>query len=182
MTAERHLQALALYHMTQDILASQLLLDAAGYCHHGCANSVYSHCIRTAWCAFRLCGWFHVSEEHTRSVVRAAMVHDLFGYDWMACSASRRWLLHPDRVRHAYLHGTEACQVAAAWFAMSKRQLDAIQKHMWPTYPVPPVHVDGWILTLADKLTAIKELCLSMGMRYGMQVQPPLLVQAGLAG
>lgn len=181
MTTETYLKALLFYNLTRDILASQLLRDAAGYVHHGAANSVYSHCVRTAWCAFRLCQVFHVCDSHTRSVVRAALVHDLFGYDWEQCDGAGHWLLHPKRVSHAYHHGLEACQCAGKLFRLNERQLDAIRKHMWPTYPVPPVYTDGWLLTLADKLTAIKELCLSFGMKHGMAVKPPLLVRAGLA-
>ena len=41
--------------------------------------------------------------------------------------------------------------------AVNKLQLNAIQRHMWPIGIIPPTHVIGWILTMADNMSSFNE-------------------------
>ena len=50
--------------------------------HHGPANTVYDHSLAVTRAAYRIACALHLSEEETASVVRAALLHDFFGYDW----------------------------------------------------------------------------------------------------
>ena len=55
--------------------------------HHGPANTVYDHSLAVTRAAYRIACALHLSEEETASVVRAALLHDFFGYDWHGRSA-----------------------------------------------------------------------------------------------
>ena len=136
--------------LVHDIDGKSFCRESDDWRHHG-DTTVYMHCVRTAWCVYRLGLWFHVSA--LRSCVRAAMVHDQFGYDWQKTRAPRG-LSGP---RHAIWHGRAAVRNMRGKVVLNANQKDAILKHMFPLYPIPPSHVEGWLLTLADKITAIEE-------------------------
>lgn len=165
--------------MTGDIRESSLFQSSGGFTHHGRANTVQSHLLRTTWCAYRLCRLFRVCPAHTREAVRAAISHDLFGYDFDSMPEAHRNLFYGPRLRHAALHGYEAVMVAGIRFGLNKRELDAILKHMFPTYPVPPRYSCGWIVTLSDKIAAIDEYWLSALQRFGREPALPLLAAYG---
>lgn len=77
--------------------------------HHGPANTVYDHSLAVTRAAYRIACALHLSEEETASVVRAALLHDFFGYDWHS-ERFRRFVRHYSgfrRLTHmARLHPT----------------------------------------------------------------------------
>ena len=85
--------------------------------HHGPANTVYDHSLAVTRVAYRIACALHLSEEETASVVRAALLHDFFGYDW-----------HSE----------------------------------FPLAPIPRSRI-AWIVTLADKAVASREVTLAAG-------------------
>lgn len=141
------------WNLVGDIDRQGFCQEADGWKHHG-GTTVYRHCVRTAWCAYRLGTWFHV--KALRNVVRAAMVHDMFGADWVAMRAPRG----VSGPRFALGHGRAAMENMQGKVVLDANQKEAIVKHMFPLYPIPPRHVEGWLLTLADKATAIEECAL----------------------
>lgn len=164
---------------TAGLLAFGPLRESAGYTHHGGLNTVESHCVRTAWCAYRLCRLFRVTREHEASAVQAALLHDLFGYNWRERPGSGKWLFSKARLSHAVGHGPEAVQFLKTQdVRLNGRQEDAIRKHMFPTYPVPPSFCEGWVLTAADKATAVKEFWLAVASRFGTVPKAPYVLRA----
>lgn len=146
------------WNMVYDIDGQGFCRESDGWRHHG-GTTVYMHCVRTAWCVYRLGTWLHV--RALRSCVRAAMVHDMFGYDWQGRRAPRG-LSGP---RHAIWHGAAAVRNMTGKVVLDDNQRDAIRKHMFPLYPIPPAHVEGWLLTLADKITATEECLMYVARR-----------------
>ena len=61
--------------------------------HHGPANTVYDHSLAVTRAAYRIACALHLSEEETASVVRAALLHDFFGYEWHS-ERFRRFVRH----------------------------------------------------------------------------------------
>ena len=77
--------------------------------HHGPANTVYDHSLAVTRAAYRIACALHLSEEETASVVRAALLHDFFGYDWHS-ERFRRFVRHYSGFRrlthmHGFIHG-----------------------------------------------------------------------------
>jgi len=164
--------------MTEDIIGHPLFQQLRFCTHHGGENSLYVHSVDTAKCACRLAQRFHLKEERVRAVTRAALLHDFFGYDRhseeykQALRQYHGW----QRVKqmHAFAHGARAARRADCFFPLDERQRSAIVSHMFPLAPVPK-NSEAWILTLADKAVASKEVSAALGFyvrRWGSKVLP----------
>ena len=125
--------------------------------HHGPANTVYDHSLAVTRAAYRIACALHLSEEETASVVRAALLHDFFGYDWHS-ERFRRFVRHYSGFIHGHIVAARAKRV----FGLSDRECDAIARHMFPLAPIPRSRI-AWIVTLADKAVASREVTLAAG-------------------
>lgn len=152
--------------MTDDIITHPLFQQLRQVPHHGGENSLYIHCVDTARCACRLARAFHMSEDRVRSVTRAALLHDFFGYDWQSDRHRRYMRRYSGWKRlshmHAFIHGAHAARRAGRLFELDERQRAAIASHMFPLAPLP-CNSEAWVLTLADKLVASKEMGAAVG-------------------
>ena len=130
-----------------DILSHPSFLQQKDYYQHG-NTTTYDHVILVADKSLRIAKrWpFKVNEE---SLVRSALLHDYYLYDWH----------HPGKGNHfhPFRHGGRAKANAIKDFNVSKREQNAIKHHMFPLTLVPPIHSEGWIITIADKTSAMKE-------------------------
>lgn len=147
--------------MTEDIINHPLFLQLRSCPHHGGDNSLYVHSVSTAKCAYQLARRFHMREDRVRAVTRAALLHDFFGYDWQS-ERHRRYMCRYSGFKrvahmHAFIHGAHAARRADRLFGLDERQRSAITSHMFPLAPVPK-NSEAWVLTLADKLVASKEM------------------------
>lgn len=152
--------------MTADIIAHPLFQALRDCPHHGGENSLYVHSIATAKCAYRLGRRFRLPEDRVRALTRAALLHDFFGYDWQS-ERHRRYTRRYTgwkRVKHmhAFIHGSHAARRAGRIFDLDQRQRSAIASHMFPLAPWPK-NSEAWLLTLADKLVASKEVSEAVG-------------------
>jgi len=88
---------------------------------------------------------------HKRELVRGALLHDYFLYDW---HDKNRQDFKP---LHGFHHPTTALKNACAEYRLSDREKDIIKKHMWPLTVVPPTCREAWIVTTADKYCSLRE-------------------------
>jgi len=80
-----------------------------------------------------------------KSLVRGALLHDYFLYDWHEKDASHKW--------HGFHHAKKACENAARDIPdLNEIEKDMIKCHMFPLNIVPPKYMEGWILCCADKI------------------------------
>ena len=84
------------------------------------------------------------------SCARAAMLHDLFLYDWRKKQDDRKGL-------HAFTHPKTAYKNASKLFALNEKEKDIILKHMWPVTIALPKYKESYLLTLVDKYCALNE-------------------------
>ena len=152
--------------MTGDIINHPLFIQLQDCPHHGGENSLYIHSVSTAQCAYRLARRFHLKEDRVRALTRAALLHDFFGYDWQS-ERHRRYMRRYSgwkrlRHMHAFIHGPHAARRAARLFGLDERQRSAIACHMFPLAHMPR-NSEAWVLTLADKLVASKEMGETVG-------------------
>ena len=83
------------------------------------------------------------------SLVRGALLHDYFLYDWHDPDPSHRL--------HGFRHPFFALARAEEDFDLTPRERNIIVRHMFPLVPVPPTCREAWIVCLADKWCALRE-------------------------
>ena len=115
--------------------------------HRG--NTTFSHCRDVAETSFRMAqrlGW-RVDEK---ALARGAMLHDYHLYT----RQSRK--VNP--CRHLLEHPKLALRNAERVFSLDPKERNIIRSHMWPlTLLTPPRSREAFLVTLADKLCALRE-------------------------
>ncbi len=134
-----------------EILGSEQFIKLKSFIQHGNVT-VYEHCIHVALCAIKLNNkmGFHA---RMRELVRGALLHDYFLYDWHNAEAPGN--IHPKL--HGFYHPGIALRNATRDFSLSQREKDIIRKHMWPLTIVPPRCREAWVVCLADKYASTLE-------------------------
>ena len=137
-----------------------------GFQHHGADNSVYDHSVAVAGAAYAIARRMRLSGDETASVLRAALLHDFFGYDWHG-ERFRRYLRRYSGIKrvmrmHAFVHGHIAAGRARQVFGLTERECEAIARHMFPLAAMPRTRI-AWIVTLADKAVASREMAAAVG-------------------
>jgi uncharacterized protein len=147
------------YEYAGDILDHELFLKNKGLISHG-SISIYTHCMEVAMLAFSMVE--DSQKIDIRSVVRAALLHDFFLYEWHV--PGKRYILH------GWVHAKIAAKNAQKIFGISDKEFSCIRTHMWPwTLFHWPKCREGWIVTLADKIIALKETVFHRGKRPPLQ-------------
>lgn len=137
------------YEIIAPYLSSRKVQQMKQYIQHGNV-STFEHCVDVAKLCFTLNrGWNLGAEEET--LVTAALLHDLYLYDWHAKDRGLHRL-------HGYRHPGRAAKNAARYFGVNREVQKIIQTHMWPlTITRIPRSREAWILCLADKYVSWKE-------------------------
>lgn len=136
----------------QEILYSHSFIKSNGFIQHG-DMSVYEHSINVAERALRINRFLH-AKCNERELVRGALLHDYFLYDWHI-DGKDKGNIHPKL--HGFYHPGTALKNASRDFVLTEREKDIIKKHMWPLTIIPPLCREAWIVTLADKYCSTME-------------------------
>ncbi len=110
-------------------------------------TSCFTHCYMVSYYCYLICKKYNLDYV---SATKAAMLHDLFLYDWRVRQPGRKGL-------HAFTHGKLACENASKLFDLSQKEKDMIITHMWPVTMKFPTCIEGFILTFVDKYCATSE-------------------------
>ena len=115
---------------------------------HG-STSVYQHSINVAYLSLWLAGRLPLRTDR-RALVRGALLHDYFLYDWHI----------PDKNRpmHGRYHPSAALKNAEQDFDLSDRERDIIKKHMFPLTLTPPAYKESFLVCLVDKGCSVYEI------------------------
>lgn len=150
----------------EDILRSDHFRQTREYIQHG-NMTVSGHCINVARYSLKISRKLGIACSQ-RELVRGALLHDYFLYDWHDKEHRDIWKLH------GLFHPGIALRNASRDYALTAREKDIIQKHMWPLTIVPPLCREAWIVTAADKYCSLMEtLKLHRGHgRHQAEVQP----------
>ena len=119
----------------------------AEYKQHG-NISIYEHCIAVARAACCIARALPLEVDY-RSLVRGALLHDYFLYDWHDTSMNNQL--------HGYFHPRKALRNALEDFDLTPREENIILRHMFPLTPLPPRYRESWIVCIADKVCALRE-------------------------
>ncbi len=132
-----------------DIFESENFKSTKAYIQHG-NMSVQEHSINVAKASLYIRDKFKI-RCNTRDLVRGALLHDHFLYDWHKSDE-----LNPHRL-HGFFHPSRSLQNAQKEYNLTARQRDIIIKHMWPLTVIPPMCREAWIVTSADKFCSLME-------------------------
>ena len=138
------------YYFGQDILSSPKIKQLDQYKHHR-TTTIYYHSLAVAdlslFYANFIEKWFNIHADRF-SLVRGALLHDYFLYDWHTSSSKFHGIKHP---KIAY-------ENALKDFELNKIEANIIRRHMFPLTLIPPRYKESILICIADKWVAIKEL------------------------
>lgn len=133
-----------------DILKSRNFQSTKGHIQHG-DMTVNQHCMNVAKYSLSISDKLHISCSR-RELIRGALLHDYFLYDWHIGDARKPWKLH------GFYHPGIALRNASKEYDLTDREKDIISKHMWPlTLTRMPMCREAWIVTTADKWCSLLE-------------------------
>lgn len=135
------------YKYGKNILNSKGMIKSKSFIQHG-SVSVYDHSINVAQLALNISKRF--KNVDTKSLIRGALLHDYFLYDWHQKDKSHRL--------HGFTHASTALKNANRDFKLNKIEKDIIKKHMFPLNIIPPRYKESYIVCIADKICALKEI------------------------
>lgn len=110
--------------------------------------SCLEHSISVAYYSYCLSRKLNLNVD-CRSIIRGALLHDFFLYDWHVTKNPRGL--------HGFKHPLTALENAEEHFALNDREKDIIVKHMWPLTLTPPRYKEALIVSLSDKFCSIIE-------------------------
>lgn len=128
--------------------------------HHG-HTSVAVHTICVAVISLRI--YYFLLEHHIRlnkdSLIKGALLHDL--------GIVGRYSKYANDVVCCYRHPIDSVSIAESiFYHINETVIDSILHHMFPMTPIPPHHLEGFVLIAADKY------CASVEKAYGKDRSP----------
>lgn len=139
-----------IYRYGKDIIISEEAQQLKKYTQHG-HTSVFEHAISVTKYsliyAHLLERVFHKKIDY-QSLVRGALLHDYFLYDWHT---------DHDHGLHGFTHPKTALKNAMKDFDLNPIEQDIIRKHMFPLVITPPKYIESAIICCADKWCATCE-------------------------
>ncbi len=130
-----------------DILSSQGMQVEKNCIQHG-TYSVYDHSLFVTSMCISISKKLHL-KINERSLVRGALLHDYFLYDWHEKTK--------ENMIHGFTHPGKALRNAEKCFKLNAVEKNMIKRHMFPLTPVPPRFKESMVLCLADKICATYE-------------------------
>ena len=133
--------------IVNDIIKNKLVQKMREYRQHFNV-SCFDHCLLVSYNLYLICKKHRLDYI---SAARAAMVHDLFLYDWRKRQNGRKGL-------HAFTHAKTAYENAIKLFDLNDKEKDIIIKHMWPVtlFALPKYKETLWMIYV-DKYLAVIE-------------------------
>lgn len=118
------------------------------FTQHG-DTSCLLHTIAVAYYSIKIAEFFGIKYKK-RDLIRGALLHDYFLYDWHDGEKERR-------NTQGFTHPMTALRNADRDFDLTDTERDIIKKHMFPLTVIPPTCREGWIVCLADKYCSLYE-------------------------
>lgn len=134
--------------LVKDLIINDKVKEMQKYRQHYDINT-FEHCMNVSYISYKICkkfGWDY------KSMARAAMLHDLFLYDWRNSKKE----LKLDGY-HAFVHPKIALENASKLYNLNEKEKDIIVKHMWPVTIALPKYKETYVITLVDKYSALQE-------------------------
>lgn len=131
----------------RDILVNEKIKSMRSFMQHGDVSTL-QHSISVAYMSFLFAKKLNIKVD-IKSLIRGALLHDFFLYDWHIENKSGGM--------HGFKHPKIALKNAEEHFLLNERERDIIGKHMWPMTIILPKYKEALIVCLIDKYSAIIE-------------------------
>lgn len=138
----------------RDILLSDGMKNEKNFVQHG-NFSCYDHSVNVAEKSIEIAKMIPLRIDE-KSLVRGALLHDYFLYDWHTGG---------DKL-HGLHHAARALENAEKDFDLGDIERDIIKRHMFPLNIRPPKYRESWIVCLADKICAANEFFAARRLLY----------------
>lgn len=137
------------FSIIEDITNNETVKKMKNYKQH-CDTNCYTHCLHVAYYSYIFAKKLGLDYKST---ARAAMLHDLFLYDW------RNKFRDPRHYGfHGFVHPKIALDNALELFELNVKEQDIIVKHMWPMTVILPKYKESYLVTIMDKYSATREI------------------------
>lgn len=125
------------------------LRQEAAFVQHGVTQCLL-HSIAVAYYCDRLACRLAVLRFRRRQLLRGALLHDYFLYDWHDPDPSHRL--------HGFYHPAKALRNACRDFDLDPVEENIILRHMFPLTPVPPKYREAILVCMVDKGCSLYEV------------------------
>ncbi len=129
------------------VVKNSRLENSKVHIQHG-NTSVFLHSLNVAKTSYLLSKKLNLKLDY-KSLVRGALLHDYFLYDWHKKGEGHRL--------HGFRHPYFALKNALLDFELNDIEKDVIKKHMFPLIPVPPKYKESIVVCIVDKWVSLKE-------------------------
>ena len=136
------------WRVARQVAGHSRLGQSRAFCQHG-STSVYAHSVKVAHASFRVAVCWGLP-VHRRELIRGALLHDYFLYDWHDGE-------HHHRRPHGFFHADAAWRNARKDFSLTRREENIIRRHMFPLTPIPPRYLEAWLVCGVDKIVSLAE-------------------------
>lgn len=133
--------------------------ETKNFIQHG-NTSVYTHVISVAKKSIEIAEKYNLDVDMD-SMIRGALLHDYFLYDWHD-GKRERWI-------HGFTHPMKAYKNDKSEINLNRLERDIIIKHMFPLTIIPPMYLESWIVTFADKYVSAVETLSSRFVKVGLE-------------
>ncbi|MDP4109587.1 MAG: HD domain-containing protein [Bacillota bacterium] len=130
-----------------EILSTKEFLLMEAFLQHG-KTTCLGHCLKVAGLSYIVSKKLNLRCDN-KSLIRGALLHDFFLYDWHEKDASHRL--------HGFSHPKTALRNAELYFTLNNKERDIIAKHMWPLTLKPPKCREAFLVCVVDKCCAAFE-------------------------
>jgi len=127
------------------LLENPMVAGLARYPHHR-GKTRLDHVKEVAGLSFR---WGKRLSLDCRAIVRGALLHDLFFYDWLHEGEGPRL--------HGFRHHNIALRNARRLTELTDKEADIIKKHMWPFTLIPPRYPESLVVCLVDTFCSARD-------------------------
>ena len=134
------------------VAGSKNLALEDGFTQHG-NTTCLMHSLAVAYYSHKLTKKLWKNKFSQKELIRGAVLHDYFLYDWHIKP------FHEENGLHGFSHPLTAWQNAKKDYFLTPREEDIIRKHMFPlTLTKIPRYRESWIVTLVDKWLSLYEV------------------------
>lgn len=130
-----------------DIISSEKYKNMDKFIQHG-KTSCFCHSIAVAYYSFKFFEFFGIKYD-VKSLIKGALLHDYFLYDWHENDKSHRL--------HGFRHPKTALKNAMRDFNINVVEKNIIERHMFPLTLIPPKYRESVVVCLVDKGCSIYE-------------------------
>lgn len=147
----REVEDLVFKSYLEEVMQVKKFLKMNRYIQHGNTTCLL-HSIAVSYYSYRISKFLRLN-IHEKELIRGALLHDYFLYDWHA-----KYKPTKNVGLHGRIHPKIALFNARKDYDINKIEADIIKRHMFPLTFTPPRYKESVIVCIVDKLCSIYEV------------------------